>query len=162
MPIDRWLRRLRLRLRSILDGARLDRELDDEVRFHIEEQIDANVAAGMSPEQARSAALRAFGGVEQRKEECRDTRRVSWAVDAARDLRHGLRLLVKSPLFAAVAILSLGIGIGANVAMFSVVDALLLKKLPVPNPDGLIHFVSIAEPPYRQESVNYAFYEKMR
>ena len=141
MPIDRWLRRLRLRLRSILDGARLDRELDDEVRFHIEEQIDANVAAGMSPEQARSAALRAFGGVEQRKEECRDTRRVSWAVDAARDLRHGLRLLVKSPLFAAAAILSLGIGIGANVAMFSIVDQLLLRVPAYLRDPGRVHRV---------------------
>ena len=109
----------------------------------------------MSPADAKAAALRAFGGIEQRKEEVRDTRRVSWLIDGVRDVRHGVRLLARSPMFAAAAILSLGIGIGANTAMFSVVDALLLKKLPVPQPDGLVHFNIMTEPPYRRDDVPY-------
>jgi hypothetical protein len=162
MSLDRWLRRLQLRLRSLISGARVDRELDEELQFHLDQQTDANIAAGMTPERARASALRAMGGVEQRKEECRDTRRVSWLIDGVRDLRHGARLLARSPLFAAAAILSLGIGIGANVAMFAIVDALLLKKLPVPNPDGLVHVTATVEPPYRMNELMFAHYERLR
>lgn len=162
MSIDRWSRRLRLRLRSLVSGGRVDRELDEELQFHLERQIDANIAAGMTAEGARHAALRSFGGVELRKEEVRDTRRVSWLVDGVRDLRHGVRLLARSPMFAVAAILSLGIGIGANVSMFSVVDALLLRKLPVPNPDGLVHFTAVVEPPYRLNELMFSHYERMR
>ena len=77
-------------------------------------------------------------------------------------MRHGVRLLARSPMFAAAAILSLGIGIGANVSMFSIVDALLLKKLPVPNPDGLVHFTAIVEPPYRMNELMFEHYERLR
>jgi hypothetical protein len=129
MSVHRWLTRVWLGIRSIAFGAQVDRELDDELQCHIDQQIDAHVAAGMSPEEARRAALRAFGGVEQRKEECRDTRRVSWLLDAARDGRHAMRLLVRNPMFAMAAVLSLGIGIAANTAIFSVVDALVLASL---------------------------------
>src|SRR5688572_25961239 len=116
MTVDRWLRRIALRVRSIVMGTRVDRELDEEIQFHVDRQIDDNVARGMSPAQARAAALRTFGGIEQRKEEVRDTRRVSWLIDGVRDVRHGARMLARSPMFAAAAILSLGIGIGANVS----------------------------------------------
>jgi predicted permease len=162
MAIDRWVARVAHRLRSIVSGSRLDRELDDELQFHIDQQTELNVSRGMAPDEARRAALRAFGGVEQRKEECRDTRRVSWLIDGVRDLRHGVRLLARSPMFAAAAILSLGIGIGANVAIFSVVDALLLKKLPVPQPDGLVHFVGVVEPPYRMTELPFEHFERLR
>lgn len=162
MTLDRLRQIVRLRLRSLFSGSSVDRELDDEVRFHLDQQIDANIASGMSADEARAAALRSFGGVEQRKEEVRDTRRVGWIVDGVRDLRHGVRLLSRSPLFATVAILSLGIGIGANVAMFSVFDALLLKKLPVPNPDGLVCFISVDDEGYRSDTINFASYEKLR
>jgi predicted permease len=162
MSFDRWQRRVRLRVRSIVAGDHVERELDDELQFHLDRQVDANIAAGMSPDEAQRAARLAIGGIEARKEECRDTRRVSWLIDGVRDLRHGVRLLARSPMFAAAAILSLGIGIGANVAMFSIVDALLLKKLPVPNPDGLVHFTAIVEPPYRLTELNFAHYERLR
>ena len=85
-----------------------------------------------------------------------------WAIDVIRDARHGLRLLARSPLFASVAVLSLGIGIGANVAMFAVVDALLLKKLPIPRPDGLGYFVAVDESGFRGENVPYGVYEHFR
>ena len=162
MAFDRWLRQLRLRLRSIVSGSAVDRELDDELQFHIDQQIELHISRGMSRDEARRAALRAFGGIEQRKEEVRDTRRVSWLIDGVRDVRHGARLLARSPMFAAAAILSLGVGIGANVSMFSIVDALLLRKLPVPNPDGLVHVTAIVEPPYRMNELMFEHYERMR
>jgi predicted permease len=162
VAIDRWLSRARLRLRSVLFGDHVDRELDEELQFHIEQQTELNISRGMSRDDARRAALRAFGGVDQRKEECRDTRRVSWLLDAVRDGRHALRLLVRNPVFTTAAVLSLGIGIGANVAMFSIVDALLLRKLPVPNPDGLVHFTAIVEPPYRMNELSFEHYERLR
>ena len=162
MRFDRWRHIIPLRLRSIFSSGAADRELDDELRFHVELLTEANIAKGMTAAAARTAALRAMGGVEQRKEECRDTRRVGWLVDLIRDTRYGARLLGRSPVFAAVAVLSLGIGIGANVAMFSVVDALLLKKLPVPNPDGLFHFVAVVEPPYRMTSLPFESFERLR
>jgi predicted permease len=162
MAIDRWVARVALRLRSIVSGTRLDRELDDELQFHIDQQTELNISRGMSRDDARRAALRAFGGIEQQKEACRDTRRVSWLIDAVRDGRHALRLLVRNPVFAVAAVSSLGIGIGANVAMFSIVDALLLKKLPVPNPDGLVHFTAVVEPPYRMNELMFEHYERMR
>jgi len=85
-----------------------------------------------------------------------------WFIDFARDARYGLRLLARSPLFAVVAVLSLGIGIGANVAMFSVVDALLFKKLPIPRPDGLVHLIAIDDPPFQSDNVPYAIFEHLR
>ena len=160
--MTRRLRIIALRLRALWRGAALDRELDDELQFHLDQQTAENIAKGLAPADARLVALRAFGGVDQRKEDCRDTRRVSWLLDAVRDGRYALRLLARSPVFALAAVLSLGIGIGANVAMFSVVDALLLKKLPVPNPDGLVQFLSVMEPPYRSDSVSFQTLERMQ
>lgn len=162
MAFERWWRRASLRIRSLVFSNRVERELHDEVRFHLEQQVAANLAAGMNEEDARASARRAFGGVDQRTEECRDTRRVGWLVDAARDLRHGARLLVRSPLFAAVAILSLGIGIGANVAMFSVADALLLKKLPVGNADGLVYLRSVDDQGFRSDNMPFEMFRQLR
>ncbi|HYE88176.1 MAG TPA: ABC transporter permease [Vicinamibacterales bacterium] len=162
MPVARRLRQFWLRARSIVLGARLERELDEELQFHLDQQIAANIAAGMSGDEARRAARLALGGVEQRKEECRDMRQVSWLLDAVRDVRHGVRLLTRTPGFAAAAVFSLGVGIGANVAMFSIVDALLLKKLPIPNPDGLVQFIAVVEPPYRNTQVPFRTYEGIR
>ena len=162
MAVDRWLRQLRLRIRSIVFGSAVDRELDEELQFHIDQQVAANLETGMTPDAARTAALRAFGGVQQRTEQCRDTRRVGWLFDCVRDVQHGLRLLRRTPAVATAAVLSLGIGIGANVSMFSLVDVLLLKKLPVPNPDGLVHFVAVVEPPYRATQMAFDTYERIR
>jgi predicted permease len=162
MTLDRFRHIVRLRVRSLVAGTGVDRELDEELQFHIDQQTELNISRGMGRDEARRAAVRAFGGIEQRKEEVRDTRRVSWLIDGLRDVRYGTRLLARSPLFAAAAILSLGIGIGANVSMFSIVDALLLRTLPVPNPDGLVHFTAIVEPPYRLNELMFEHYERMR
>ena len=126
------------KLRSLLRKDRVDQELDAELRFHLEKQIEANIAAGMPAAEARSAALRNFGGVEQVKEECRDTRGVALIETLAQDVRYGLRMMRRSPGFTAVAVVSLGLGIGANTAIFSLMNAVMLKMLPVKNPEQLV------------------------
>jgi predicted permease len=112
--------------------------LDDELRDHLERKTEEYAAQGMTPEEARRKALREFGGVELSKENCRDTRRVNWMQDFGRDLRFGLRVLRKSPAFAVVAIATLAIGIGANSAIFAVIENVLLKPLPFPDAAELV------------------------
>jgi len=133
----RWVEKLRLRARSLFRRTRVERELDDELRFHLEQQIAENLAAGMSAEEARYAARRSVGGAEQIKEECREMRRVNWFTDLAQDARYGLRMLAKNRGFSAVAILTLALGIGANTAIFTLLHATLWKPLPVEHPEEI-------------------------
>jgi predicted permease len=134
----RWLNKLSLRLRSLFKRGRVEQELSDEIRFHLEQLIEEEVARGTTPREARYAALRELGGVEQIKEECRDMRRVNWLENILQDLRYGLRQLRRSPGLTAVAVVTLAMGIGANTANFSLIDAVMLKMLPVKNPQQLV------------------------
>ncbi|SPE22114.1 ABC efflux pump, inner membrane subunit (fragment) [Acidobacteriia bacterium SbA2] len=133
----RWFHKLPLRFRSLFRRRSVEQELSDELRFHLERMIEAKVARGMTAEEARYAALRELGGVEQIKEECRDMRRVNYLENFLQDVRYGLRQLRRSPGFAAVALLSLALGIGANTAIFQLLDAVRLRLLPVDNPQRL-------------------------
>src|SRR5713101_7656559 len=134
----RWFNVFGLRLRSLMRSARVEHELDEEVRYHLERRVDENVAAGMSQEEARYSALRDFGGLEQRKEECRDARGLALVDSVRQDLRYALRMLRRNPAFTVVALLSIGLGVGANSAIFSLVDQALLRPLPVREPERLV------------------------
>jgi putative ABC transport system permease protein len=116
----------------------MEREMDEEMRFHIEQQTAKNVRAGMPPEEARRAALLSFGGMERFKEESREESRPRRLEDLAQDLRFGLRTLARNPGFTLVAVLTLALGIGANTAIFSVVDGVLLRPVPLDRADRLM------------------------
>jgi putative ABC transport system permease protein len=154
-----WMKRLR----NVFTSRRVEREISEELRFHVERQAALNLEKGMSPEEARLAALRAFGGVEQIKEESRDLRGVRLLNDLAQDLRYGLRMLAKSPGFTAVAVLTLALGIGANTTIFSLADALLFRPFPVREPARLVALTrQKVEPPEYYSSFSYPDYQDLR
>jgi predicted permease len=126
------------RLLALARGRRLDRELDDEIQAHLEMAERDAVARGLSPDEARRAARRSFGGIAQVKEEHRDRRSFRWIETLLKDVRYGLAALGRAPGFTVVVTGVLAIGIGANVAMFSVMDAVLLRPLPFPQPDRIV------------------------
>jgi predicted permease len=140
MRAEHWLYTIPLRFRAIFKRGAVEAELDEELRFHLEEQIAALIANGHTPDAARTLALRAFGGVEWRKEQCRDTRRVGRIEELANDLRYSLRTLARSRGLTATAVISLALGIGASTTIFGVVNALMLRLLPVRDPDRLVMF----------------------
>ena len=121
--------------------SEIERGIDDEFQFHVDRQIDKNLQAGMTPEDARRHALVKFGGVEQTKESARDQFRIGGFEDFARDFRYAFRALSRAPGFSIVAIVTLALGIGATTAMFSVVNGILLRPLPYPDQDRLVELI---------------------
>ena len=133
-----WLYTVPLRLRSLFRWAQADEELDDELRDHLERKTEEYVAKGLATEEGRRRARLDLGGVEKVKEECRDARRVDFIETTIQDFRICLRMLRKVPLFAALATLTLAVGIGATTAMFSVINAVLLRAAPYQHPAQLV------------------------
>ena len=132
------LRRLLFRLRAFFGTAGADQDLEAEIAAHLELAIEDNVKAGLSADEARRQALIRFGGIEQAKEEQRDARSLPALEILRQDLRHALRALRRDRGFAAAAVSILGLGIGANVAVFSVVNTILLRPLPLRDPERLV------------------------
>ncbi len=132
------LRSLPFRLRAFVQRGRLERDMNEELWSHFEQQVEENQRAGMSPEEARRAASIAFGSVDCVKEECRESWGVHFVDTLVQDCRVGLRGLVRNPGYTAVVVLTLGLGIGANSAIFSVVNGVLLRPLPYAHGDRIV------------------------
>jgi predicted permease len=150
------MRRLRgwlVRLGGLFNKGRKDRELQEELDSHIQMHVEDNLRAGMPPEEARRQAMIKFGGMESTNEACREQRGLPWLETLWRDLRYGARMLRKNPGFTAVAVVTLGLGIGANTAIFSLIDHVMVRLLPVRNPQELAVV---------QGQFSYPHYERVR
>ncbi|HTQ84582.1 MAG TPA: ABC transporter permease [Candidatus Solibacter sp.] len=132
------LRDLAMRLRSLFRRGTVEREMDEELRFHLARQAEKHRAAGAPREEAERRARIEIGGMEQTREECRDARGTRWLESFVQDVRYSLRALRRSPAFASVAVLTLTLGIGANAAVLSLVNSVLWRPLPYPDPSRLL------------------------
>src|SRR5215472_16899533 len=150
MRPEHWLYTIPVRMRSLFRWAQADRELDDELRDHLERKIEEYVAQGIAQAEARRRARLDLGGIEQTKEKCRDARGVTWIQPSIQDLRLGLRMLRKNPGFASTVILTLGLGIGMNSAIFTVANGFLLRQPPITDPSSVV-MVTMASPSKRLE-----------
>ena len=145
------------RVRSLLRSSRVDAEVQRELELHVEQLTREYIAGGMSESDARRAARLEFGPLDAIKEQCRDMRRVSLVHDLFKDLAYACRLFIKSPGFTLTAVLSLALGVGANTAIFTLIDAVLLRSLPVHQPSQL---VEVSREGGR--ALSYPMYEAMR
>ena len=137
--MSRTIDKFRLRLKSLFRPGEVERSLKDEIALHLQEQIEENLAAGLSPADARAAAIRAFGSPSLVQEQCRDTRRVAFVEHILQDLRYTIRSLVRQPLLLSAAVLSIGLAIAANTTIFSLASQLLFATPSAVRPDRLVH-----------------------
>jgi predicted permease len=160
--MSRWLTQFRLRLRSLIRKGRVDRELDEELQYHLEREVEYGLVEGLGPQEARYAALRAMGAITQSKEECRDMRGLNWIENVVKDILYAVRGLRRSPVFSLVVILSLALGIGANTAVYSVMYAVLLRSLAVNDPEHLVQLVSYDSAGDVNNSYSFRHFNEMK
>src|SRR5580698_1150550 len=141
-----WLTEAWLRVKTLGKRRRLERDLEEELQFHLAKRAEKNRALGLLADDAQAAARRRFGNVTLVKEDCRETWIFTWTETLWQDLRYAARNLAKSPGFAAVVIFSLALGIGANTAVFSAMNTLLLRALPYEHPETLATIWSTQKP----------------
>ena len=157
------LRDSAVRLVNLFRRERIERELDAELQAYLELDVEENIRRGMAPKEARRAALARLGGVETVKEECRDVQRFRVAEDLWRDLRYGVRMMLKHPGFSATAIIVLALGIGANSAIFSIINAMLLRPLPIHRPGELVGvYVERTTAPGGYRAFSYPNFQDLR
>ena len=142
MRPQHWLYTIPLRLRSLFRHRQVEQELNEELQFHLEHKIEEGIANGLPPTKARYAAMRAMDGLEQRKEEMRDMRRIHWLTDFLDDTHYAFRSLRRTSGFTAFVVITLALGIGMTSAPFSMVDALIFRPYPVPHPSDVVTLVS--------------------
>ncbi|HYL95319.1 MAG TPA: ABC transporter permease, partial [Terriglobales bacterium] len=160
----RWRAQISAWLRSLIHRPEMNDDLAEELRFHMERQMEANLAAGMGPEQARRQAVLAFGGLEGVKENCRDQWGARLLDSTAKDVHYAFRGFRKNPVFTLAAVCTIALGIGATTAVFSVVDRILFRSLPYPQAERLVS-VGITAPIENNEfmlGANYAFWREAR
>src|SRR6185436_12747239 len=134
----RWLAGLRFVGRTLIRPKRVEDELNKELQYHLEREIHEGLRAGLTPEEARYAAMRTMGAVEKSKEECRDEHHVEFVQAFFRNIRYSIRTLLRTPGFTLTVVLTLALGTGANTAVFSAINTVLLRPLPFPNADRLV------------------------
>ena len=134
----RWIEQFRMAMLMLFRRKSQTARLNDELAFHLDQQVKENLARGIAPDEARYAALRSFGNPTQLREEARSSWSWNWLEKFLRDLRYGVRTLTRSPGFAFTAILVMALGIGATTSLFTIVRSVLLKPLPFRDPDNLV------------------------
>ena len=156
-----WLSRMRFLVRQTLSMRKRHSEMDDELEFHLEQAIAANIAAGMTAEEARRQARIAFGGVERTREQCYEQRPGWWMGTVAQDVRYALRGFRRNAAFTITVIATLALGIGATTAVFSVVDRILFRSLPYAHDDRLVS-IGLSQSLEKQEFMLGGFYFEWR
>jgi predicted permease len=153
---------LLFRFRSLLRRSTVEKELDEELRFHLEQQVQKHVRSGLTREQAVRRSRLEFGGTEQVREDCREARGIAFIDVLAQDVRYGLRMFRRNPGFAAVVVGTLALGIGANTAIFSLINAALLKMLPVRNAEQLVQFTTNSPTMGINDAFSYPAFKALR